>query len=226
MISRNDVSKELKNYIEKEIFPKYERFYAHGLLHINYVIDHSFIIASDYDVNPDMVYCVACYHDLGLLNVKDNRDMHAIESGKILINDNNLKKYFDDLQLKIMKQAVEDHQGSKNEEPRNIYGKIVSDADRDVDVSILAKRQLQTSIKYYPQLSTFEEHFERCYKHILERNKIKFNLWTKNKQIRYMMEDFKKMYLNKEYTKKVYKQAWNQIEVMGLKELFFNYYVD
>lgn len=226
MISRNDVSKELKNYIEKEIFPKYERFYAHGLLHINYVIDHSFIIASDYDVNPDMVYCVACYHDLGLLNVKDNRDMHAIESGKILINDNNLKKYFDDLQLKIMKQAVEDHQGSKNEEPRNIYGKIVSDADRDVDVSILAKRQLQTSIKYYPQLSTFEEHFERCYKYILERNKIKFNLWTKNKQIRYMMEDFKKMYLNKEYTKKVYKQAWNQIEVMGLKELFFNYYVD
>lgn len=41
-----------------------------------------------------------------------------------------------------MKQAVEDHQGSRNQEPRNVYGKIVSDADRDLDVSILAKRQL------------------------------------------------------------------------------------
>lgn len=226
MISEKNVSKELINYIKSNIFPIYDKFYAHGMLHINYVINHSFIIAADYNVNPDMVYCVACYHDLGLVNVNNNRDLHATFSGKILINDSNLKKFFNNEQLEIMKQAVEDHQGSRNQEPRNIYGKIVSDADRDLDVSILAKRQLQTSIKYYPELTTFEEHFERCYKYILERNKKKFNLWTENTIINRMMKDFKKSFLDKEYTKEIYKEAWDDIEKRNLKEKFLNYYID
>ena len=71
-----------------------------------------------------------------------------------------------------MRQVVEDYSGSLNRRPRNIYGEIVSDADRDVDIYTLAKRQLPTSIKYYPELVTFEEHFERCYQYILNRNKL------------------------------------------------------
>lgn len=220
------ISKELKDYIEKNIFPKYEKLYGHGLLHINYVIEHSLIIAKDYNVNIDMVYCIACYHDLGLLNVSMNREDHAIESGKILSSDAKLKEFFSPAEIEIMKQAVEDHQGSRSEEPRNIYGKIVSDADRDIDISVLAKRQLQTSIKYYPQLTSFDEHFERCYNYILGRNKHKFNLWTNNKTIKTMMKDFEEKYLDKDYTRNIYKEAWNYIEKNNLKEKFLNYYED
>lgn len=226
MMSKNDVSKDLVNYIKSEIFPIYDRFYAHGMLHIDSVINNSFIIASDYDVNPNMVYCVACYHDLGLAKVGKNRALHSKFSGEILVNDSNLKRFFDDKQLEIMKRAVEDHQGSRNQEPRNIYGKIVSDADRDTDVSILAKRQLQTSIKYYPELKTFDEHFARCYKYILERNKKKFNLWSNNAVINKRMNEFKECFLDQECTKKVYKEAWDDIENRNLKEKFVNYYLD
>lgn len=199
------LDRKLVSYIESYIFPKYEKLYAHGLLHIQYVIDHSFIIAKDFDVDLNMVYCVACYHDLGLLSVDMNREEHAIESGKILINDINLREFFDDSQLVTMKEAVEDHSGSLNRCPRNIYGEIVSDADRDVDIYMLAKRQLPTSIKYYPELITFDDHFERCYQYILNRNALPFHLWMKNVEILKMMDRFRCDFLDKEYAKKVYK---------------------
>lgn len=220
------LDKDLVSYIEHFIFPKYDSLYAHGLLHIKYVINHSFIIARDYDVNLNMVYCIACYHDLGLLSVDMNREDHAVESGKILANDYHLKKFFDAKQIEIMRQAVEDHSGSLNRRPRNIYGEIVSDADRDVDIYTLAKRQLPTSIKYYPELVTFEEHFERCYQYILNRNKYKFNLWTKNLDILKMMDRFRCDFLDKDFAKEVYKDEWNYIEKEGLKEKFISFYED
>lgn len=220
------LDRKLVSYIESYIFPKYEKLYAHGLLHIQYVIDHSFIIAKDFDVDLNMVYCVACYHDLGLLSVDMNREEHAIESGKILINDINLREFFDDSQLVTMKEAVEDHSGSLNRCPRNIYGEIVSDADRDVDIYMLAKRQLPTSIKYYPELITFDDHFERCYQYILNRNALPFHLWTKNVEILKMMDRFRCDFLDKEYAKKVYKMEWENIEKNGLKDKFLSFYED
>ena len=220
------VNKDLKIYLKKNIFPKYKKLYAHGLEHINYVIHHSFIIAKDYDVDPNMIYCIACYHDLGLLKISTERNNHAIESGKILQADQNLKRFFITEQIQIMKEAVEEHSGDQNQRPRNIYGEIVSDADRDLEIPTLAKRQLQTSIKYYPELTTFEEHFERCYKYILERNKKIFNLWTKNDTIKSMMTSFKNQFLDKETTKKIYRSAWEKIESAKLKEKFINYYKD
>ncbi len=220
------LDRKLVSYIESYIFPKYEKLYAHGLLHIQYVIDHSFIIAKDFDVDLNMVYCVACYHDLGLLSVDMNREDHAIESGKILINDINLREFFDDSQLVTMQEAVEDHSGSLNRCPRNIYGEIVSDADRDVDIYMLAKRQLPTSIKYYPKLITFDDHFERCYQYILNRNALPFHLWTKNVEILEMMDKFRCDFLNKEYAREVYRMEWENIEKNGLKDKFLSFYED
>jgi len=69
-----------------------------------------------------MAYVIASYHDLGL-NV--NRENHEYESGKILSNDKELKKYFNNEKVQIMKEAVEDHRGSKKERPRNFYGECV-----------------------------------------------------------------------------------------------------
>lgn len=217
------VDKNLVSYIETKIFPQYQLLYAHGQKHIEYVIER---IAKEYDVDYNMVYCIACYHDLGLLNIVNNRDSHAIESGKILLQDDYLKSFFSEKQLKIMKEAVEDHSGSRMIRPRNIYGEIVSDADRDVDVETLAKRQLQTSIKYYPELVSFVEHFERCYQYILVRNDKKFNLWTENKMLRKQMNQFKEKFMDKEYTRSVYQEEWDYIEKNQLKEKFFNYYQD
>lgn len=219
------VNLELKKYIEENIFPKYEKYYAHGMMHINNVIDNMMLLANYYNLDNNMAYVIASYHDSGL---SVNRENHEYESGKILACDENLKKYFTDDQITIMKEAVEDHRGSRKERPRNFYGECVSDSDRDFDIAILAKRQFNTSIKNYPELKTFDEHFERCYKYICDRinSSGKFNLWTNNPIIIERRNKFQKDYLDKEYTKNIYKEEWDRISKDGTIEKIISYYKD
>lgn len=219
------INLELKIYIEKNIFPKYEKYYSHGMIHINNVIKNTLMLAKYYNLDENMAYVIASYHDAGL-NV--NRETHEYESGKILENDLELRKYFDIKQIKIMKEAIEDHRGSRKEPPRNIYGKILSDSDRDFDIEVLAKRQLATSLKNYPNIKSFEEHFERCYQYILNRNNSlrKFNLWTDNPLLIEQRNKFELDYLNKEYAKSVYKKEWDRIKADGTMDKIINYYED
>lgn len=222
MIKMNN---ELKQYINNYIFPQYERYYSHGMIHIESVIKNALILADYYNLNKDMAYVIGAYHDLGL-NV--DRKNHEMESGKILNNDKVLKQYFNNEQIQIMKEAVEDHRGSRKERPRNIYGEILSDSDRDFDIKILVKRQLATSLKNYPNLTTFDEHFENCYNYMLARinNSGHFNLWTKHPLLIEKREQFEKDFLNKEYARNAYKKEYEKISKDGTKEKILNYYLD
>ena len=219
------VDLNLQNYIKLNIFPKYDKYYSHGMIHINNVIDNMMILADYYNLDKNMAYVIASYHDLGL-NV--NRENHEYESGKILSNDKELKKYFNNEKIQIMKEAVEDHRGSKKERPRNFYGECVSDSDRDFDIQILAKRQLATSLKNYPDLKTFDEHFKRCYDYICRRINSSgvFNLWTNNPTLVQRRDKFQKEYLDLEYTKSIYKEEWDKISKDGTMEKIMNYYED
>lgn len=205
-----DMNNELISYVEKNILPKYDKYYSHGQIHINNVIKNMLMLADYYKLDKNMAYVIAAYHDVGL-NV--SRKNHERESGKILNNDMELKKYFDIEQIKIMKEAVEDHRGSRKESPRNFYGKCVSDSDRDFDIELLAKRQLATSLKNCIELETFDEHFENCYNYICKRinDNGNFNIWTNNPIIIEKRDKFQKDYLNKEYAKFVYKKEWDKI---------------
>lgn len=138
-----DVNKELILYIEKNIFPKYEKYYSHGMIHINNVIKNMLMLADYYNLDKNIAYVIAAFHDIGL-NI--DRDNHEYESGKILSEDKELKKYFSEEEIKVMKEAVEDHRGSRKEKPRNFFGECVSDSDRDFDIELLAKRQIATSL--------------------------------------------------------------------------------
>ena len=60
------IDAELKKYIEKNIFPKYEKYYSHGMLHINNVIDNMLMLAEYYNLDKNMAYVIASYHDIGL----------------------------------------------------------------------------------------------------------------------------------------------------------------
>ncbi len=220
-----DVNQELKLYIEKNIFPKYKKFYSHGLLHIHNVIKNMMILADYYNLDRNMAYAIASFHDVGLSVSRAN---HEFESGKILYEDKKLQSIFTDDQMTIMKEAVEDHRGSKKERPRSIYGECVSDSDRDFNIELLAKRQLATSLKNYPSLTSFDEHFERCYQYICRRINSKgvFNLWTNCPIFIKKRDTFQKQYMNKSYTKSIYKKEWDRISSDGTKEKILNYYED
>lgn len=219
------MNKELFEYIEHEILPRYEKFYSHGLIHINQVRINCKLLADYYHLDQVMCDIIAIYHDLGL---KIDRNHHEIESGKIFIADLMLKKHFTRIQLEIMKEAIEDHRGSRKERPRNFYGEVLSDSDRDFDIEVLAKRQLATSLKNNVSLKNFEEHFEFCYNYLLKRinENGHFNLWTNNPILIERRAVFESQFLDKPLTRSLYKKEYEQIASDGTLEKILNYYED
>ncbi len=156
------INSELKKYIEENLLVEYQKNeVGHGISHIQYVIDRSFELVKDnnLDVNYDMVYTIAAYHDIG--HHIDSKN-HEIVSAKIMYNDKNLSKFFSDEELIIIKEAIEDHRASSKSEPRSIYGKIVSSADRNNTIEDCLKRTYTYGKKLNPN-ATDEELFLRAY---------------------------------------------------------------
>lgn len=162
-----ELNEKLVEYIEKKIFPLYDRNeFAHGINHIKTVIRRSLELADGYDVDFNIVYTVAAYHDLGHFI---DRKRHEIISAEMFIKDENIKRWFADEQRMVIKEAIEDHRASCNHVPRTIYGKIVSTADRTiVDMDNTIKRSYTYGKKNYIGLSE-EEQFDRVYEHLVEK---------------------------------------------------------
>ena len=162
MIS-NSPSLDLVEFIETQILPRYAEFdRAHNLEHVTRVIRNSLELVKSTGADINMVYTIAAYHDLGM---SGHRADHHIRGGKILERDARLKKWFSPEQLKIMKEAVEDHRASASRAPRSIYGKIVAEADRDIDSDTVFRRTIQYGLSNYPELDR-EGHWKRFQEHM------------------------------------------------------------
>ena len=126
----SQVNLDLMHFVETQILPRYAAFgRSHGLEHVTRVIRNALALVSVTGADIDMVYCIAAYHDLGM---SGPRAIHHVTGGKILAQDARLRKWFSPEQIKIMKEAVEDHRASASHAPRSIYGKIIAEADRDL----------------------------------------------------------------------------------------------
>lgn len=192
------MDKELVSYIENEIFPLYSRNEeGHGIWHIKTVIERSLKLAKGYDVNLDMVYTVAAYHDLGHYV---DRKRHEIISAEMFIQDKTIKKWFTEEQRKIIKEAIEDHRSSIDHEPRSIYGKIVSTADRTIiNMDVAIQRAYFYGKKHYDNLSE-EEQIERVYHHLREKygEKGYAKIWLKDEELEDSLDNLRKALANKE----------------------------
>ena len=101
---KQQVSLEIMEFVERQILPRYNAFgESHGLRHVTRVIKNSLRLADVTGADIDMVYVIAAYHDLGM---EGPRAIHHLTSGKILMADARLKKWFNADQLKVMKEAV------------------------------------------------------------------------------------------------------------------------
>ena len=162
-ICNNSPSLDLVEFIETQILPRYAEFdRAHNLEHVTRVIRNSLELVKSTGADINMVYAIAAYHDLGM---SGHRADHHLRGGKILAADARLKKWFSPEQLKIMKEAVEDHRASASRAPRSIYGKIVAEADRDIDSDTVFRRTIQFGLSNYPELDK-EGHWKRFQEHM------------------------------------------------------------
>ncbi len=157
------VNLEIMDYVERNILPKYNGFgRAHNMRHAQVVIRESLSLARILGVDENMAYIVAAYHDLGL---SGPRAIHHLTSGKILIGDARLKQWFNPEQLRIMKEAVEDHRASASHAPRSIYGRIVAEADRELEPDTVFLRTAQFDMERCPEADK-EQHWLRFKEHL------------------------------------------------------------
>ena len=153
-------------YVEQEILPRYDHFdAAHQRNHADEVIERSLALAKHYEVNNDMVYTIAAYHDTGLCQ---GRDTHHLVSGRIIREDKKLRDWFTEDQIETMAQAAEDHRASSGHEPRSIYGKIVAEADRLITPEKVIRRTIQFTQDHFPEYDK-EQQYQRFREHLMEK---------------------------------------------------------
>ena len=158
---------KLQEYLENEIMPRNDlNDEGHNREHVNYVRRRSKKFASNIDgINMDMVDTIAVYHDVGhSIDAKN----HEKVSASILASDKNLREFFSEEEIKVMAEAVEDHRASKDSEPRSIYGRIVSSADRNTSVDQVLKRTYSYRLKHMPDAS-IDEIIEESRKHAIDK---------------------------------------------------------
>lgn len=156
----------LKEYIESEIIPRYDNFDgAHRRDHVRSVIGQSQELSRYYDVNPEILYAAAAYHDLGLC---EGREKHHLVSGQIIREDKTLLNWFSAEEIEVIAEAAEDHRASNETPPRSIYGKIIAESDRLIDPETVIRRTVQYGFAHYPQMNR-EQMWERTLTHLQEK---------------------------------------------------------
>ena len=210
------INENLKEYIEENVFPEYSKNEpAHNIEHIKYVINRSFKFADTVpNINYDMVYTIAAYHDIGH-HIDPKK--HEIISGEIMSKDENLKKFFSVEELKIIKEAIEDHRASSNHEPRSIYGKIVSTADRNNTVEACLRRSYSYNKKLHPEYND-EQIFEDCHFHLNdkfgENGYAKF--FFKDEEYEKFLTDIRKLLADKNNFIETQKNYINELKAKGV----------
>ena len=202
------VNPTIISYIEQEILPRYDLFdAAHKRNHADEVIERSLALAKHYDVNENMVYAIAAYHDTGLC---EGRNTHHLVSGRIIREDRILREWFDEGQIETMAQAAEDHRASSGHEPRSIYGKIVAEADRLISPEKVIRRTIQFTQDHFPDYDK-EQQYQRFREHLLEKYSDTgyLRLWIPESDNAVRLEELRKIIRDENKMRDAFEQALN-----------------
>lgn len=205
---------ELTSYIETNILPRYFTFdAAHGVDHVQGVIARSLSLAQQLDVDERLVYVAAAFHDLGLVG---RRETHHLLSGKIVMQDAFLAAYFTPEELRVIKEAVEDHRASSSHPPRSIYGKIVAEADREIIPRVIVKRTILYGKSHEPALDK-EGQYERTKSHIVKKygEHGYLKLWLPLKQNIDGLNAIRAYLKNEDSFRHLFDELWDEIAERG-----------
>ncbi|MBR4964768.1 MAG: HD domain-containing protein [Alistipes sp.] len=203
------INNELRQYIEENILPRYDHHdAAHRRDHADIVITQSLKLAECYDVDVNMVYAIAAYHDIGL---EFGREHHHTESKRIVLEDNALKQWFTSEQITMMADAVEDHRASAKRAPRTIYGRIVAEADRVIDPRTIIRRTIQFTLTNHPNLDC-DQGYERMVEHLNEKYNYGgyLKLWIEESENGKRLEELRQIIADKEKLRRIYDEIYSE----------------
>ena len=79
-----------------------------------------------------------------------------------------MKSFFTNDDRQIIKEAIEDHRASAKTTPRSNYGKIISSADRSIDIDEFLRRTHSYTLKHFNP-KTVNEIIDRAYEHAMDK---------------------------------------------------------
>ena len=163
-----NVRQDLKDYITEHIFPEYEKNDGgHNIAHILEVIRRSFALNDTFKLGLDdnMMYAIASCHDWGKY---EDHDTHHLIAARNFMNDEGMKKFFTGEERQTIKEAIEDHRSSKEDEPRSVYGKLISSADRNTRIEIVFIRSFFVAHERMPE-TNIEEYLDYTIKRLSKK---------------------------------------------------------
>ena len=163
-----NVRQDLKDYITEHIFPEYEKNDGgHNIAHILEVIRRSFALNDTFKLGLDdnMIYAIASCHDWGKY---EDHSVHHLIAARNFMNDEGMDIFFTLEEKQIIKEAIEDHRSSKEDEPRSVYGKLISSADRNTRIEIVFIRSFFVAHERMPE-TNIEEYLDYTIKRLSKK---------------------------------------------------------
>ena len=203
------IREDLRRYIEQEILPLYDSFdRGHRRDHAHQVIERSAQIAEAFEVDAEMVYTIAAYHDTGL---RFGRENHHSDSARIVLADRELRRWFTEEQIETIAQAAEDHRASAARAPRSIYGRIVAEADRLIIPELIIRRTVQYSLANFPALDR-EGHWLRSQEHLHEKYDEGgyLRLWIEGSDNAERLKRLREIIADKEQLREIFDKIFNE----------------
>jgi len=200
-----DVNVDLRTYVEENIFSQYEQNdKAHGIIHIMEVIRRSFALNDTLKLGLDknMIYIIAACHDLGKYI---NSDIHEKIAAEKFIIDENMKIFFTDEERMVIKEAIEDHRSSKEDNPRSLYGELISSADRNTRIEIVFIRSFFVGKARTPEMNV-EEYLDYTFKRLSKRygEENPENMFLEDQTYRMFLKDMRELLKHEEEFKNKY----------------------
>lgn len=207
------IRREIVEYVEREILPRYEGFdAAHRRDHADVVVERSIALAERLGAMVEMAYVVAAYHDTGLAV---GRDVHHTESKRILLEDSALRQWFAQEEIATMADAVEDHRASSKQPPRTIYGRIVAEADRLIEPRTILRRTVQFTLTHHPDLDR-EEGYERLLEHMCEKYDYGgyLKLWVEESDNAQRLEELRRIIADRALLRRLYDEIYDEEKIV------------
>ena len=207
------IRREIVEYVEREILPRYEGFdAAHRRDHADVVVERSIALAERLGAMVEMAYVVAAYHDTGLAV---GRDVHHTESKRILLEDSALRQWFTQEEIATMADAVEDHRASSKQPPRTIYGRIVAEADRLIEPRTILRRTVQFTLTHHPDLDR-EEGYERLLEHMREKYDYGgyLKLWIRESDNAQRLEELRRIIADRALLRRLYDEIYDEEKIV------------
>lgn len=158
------VKGDVIEHVKMTVLPRYDYLdRAHNRDHAVAVINECCRLAERYDVDPLMAFVAAAYHDIGL---KFGRELHHLASAQMLYDDIELRRWFSHSDICTMRDAIEDHRAGSKREPRSELGRILHEADLQLEPDTVLSRALSYRLA---DGATFDSVFGPAYDHLVQK---------------------------------------------------------